>query len=1005
MIAQKYDGMWKKVSEMRSKDLPASAAKEAHNIYTLAVKNNNNGQMLAAVLTEMQLKADISPDSTNAYVARFEKMLGTEEREPVQALLHLVLGDLYSLQNRNLEDSAQAKAVKHLERCMANSEMLAAENALNYIPFIIKGTDSRYFHNDLLSVVAKTAGTCLRDMYNEKLGSDTLMCETFNKEISVYRKLGWREAEFLALMDSIDICENRPVRPFRKVAVRNVETSGDEPLDRKAVYKSLIKRFGDLNVCVEAYIRLASDASSKTCWHWAQEGIKRYPDTKRTEVLRNRLKQLSAPQLSAALSGTCYPGRKDTVRIAATNLSACTVHFYRFPFAASSNEPRQMDQKTLERYAVNAVLEIPVKLRKGEPYEEIKDSISFTVPQAGRYLVQVTSDKVKSEIHEYSVSALRLLMFSLPENKARAWVTDAESGKPIENAFLDQVLSNGPYKLEKTYKTNADGVVILSPINEQRLYFARIDEDNALEGVQIYSGGNNFDEPSESSSRLLALFSDRAIYRPGQQVHVGGFLYRKQGDAVQVMPDAEVKLQLFDANYKKVGDERTVQADKWGALNCDFMLPATCLNGFFRVNSQYGNLSFRVEAYKRPTFTVTFEDVKEAYKAGDTVKIKGTVKTYAGFPVSDTKVGVKVSREFSPWCFFFNEESSTLMLDTLVTDAEGHFTVPVSIKFPKKQDRDLYHSRFFLFRTTATVTTDDGETEEGESTLFAGDHPVFLSSDIPERLCKEQQKALCIIQRNAACQLVEGKGFYEISREGKTVLKGEMAFNVPFDGKTLYALPSGQYTLNVVPEGIGDTTVRLRQTFVLFSLNDSKPYGKEKLQVYASASTFETGKPVKVMVASPLRDAYVFCDRYEGCRLADSKLVRLSDKTFTESLLYKEAYGNGVQLHYVLVRDGKVYENKVEILKPEPDKKLKLRWSVFRDRLRPGQKEEWRLQVLRGDKPVAASLIATLYDASLDKFAKLSWDFALRFDRPLPWLQMQTSGERNLNLYLQYPVK
>ena len=59
---------------------------------------------------------------------------------------------------------------------------------------------------------------------------------------------------------------------------------------------------------------------------------------------------------------------------------------------------------------------------------------------------------------------------------------------------------------------------------------------------------------------------------------------------------------------------------------------------------------------------------------------------------------------------------------------------------------------------------------------------------------------------------------------------------------------------------------------------------------------------------------------------------------------------------------------------PWSNKELTIEYGTFRDKLLPGQQEEWVVKIKgpKGDK-VAAEMVAGMYDASLDAFAANSW--------------------------------
>ncbi len=101
------------------------------------------------------------------------------------------------------------------------------------------------------------------------------------------------------------------------------------------------------------------------------------------------------------------------------------------------------------------------------------------------------------------------------------------------------------------------------------------------------------------------------------------------------------------------------------------------------------------------------------------------------------------------------------------------------------------------------------------------------------------------------------------------------------------------------------------------------------------------------------KDAYVIMNVFSGDKLLERKTLNLSDTIVRFEYPYQESYGDGVFVNFCMVRDGQVYQEHARLTRRVPDKTLTMKWEVFRDKLRPGQKEEWKLTIKRRkDKPL-----------------------------------------------------
>jgi hypothetical protein len=984
--AQSYASLKKDIEANRNKDLPQSALKSVDKMISLAASKGDNGELLWALLTRGQLSNDISPDSAATLIPRIEQLLKVSKPE-MQAVCHAVLGALYAAENTETEEAAPRKAVSHFVASMENPTLLASARVKDFLPFTIAGADSRYFKDDLLHVVSRFDCNRLSDMNNEVLSTDSLGMDMLQKAIREYRHAGNREAEFFLLLDSVDASERMPVYA-RHFSNRLQSQQADESKER--CYRSLLERFGDLDVCAEVYLRLSREMGSHRAeaYKWAEEGVQRYPKSKKSNSLRNRLSELTQSQMSLSLPrNAIYPECRDSITITAVNTERAVLKFYSLDVAADAEILWKNNPEELRKAAKDVAFEVKVVMPAAKPYEEVHQKIPFVVSKAGIYLVRLESQDASSDdVGILYVSRLHLMRLYVPKEGQRILVSEAVSGRPVAGASLMVRALDQNRRVVKRLVTDENGTAMLSVPKSRCEVFAQTADDKYSRGLTT-DGFYNDALSGVVAHQSLAIYTDRAIYRPGQKVQVGGFLYRQNGDEVNVCKGENVEIQLFDATHGKSIQKIDVTTDAFGGIHGEFKLPENCLNGQFHVSGNDGSAYFRVEQYKRPTFTVSFDEVKEAYQAGDTVRLHGTVKTYAGFPLPQTRVAVTTSRRYSPWCYFFysRRNAEKVVQDTVMTDADGRFSVPVflNVAAPDGDHVNWWLPRFYTYETEAVAISENGESETGSCNFFVGNRPAFLSTTLPAKVCKEQTSAFQVNQLNAGGNAIAGKAHFEILQGNEEKLSGEWNFNTEIQPTVLKDLPSGEYVLRVVPAERKDTLVLLKHDFVIFSLSDTHPVGKEKLQVYQTAGDFGSGE-IRVHVATPEKNVYLHYVLSNAEGELENKLILLSDSAVTIPYTYQTSYGDGVQALFAFVRNGLIYTRSVMMEKPTPNKHLTLRWKTFRDRLRPGQSETWTLQVLREGKPVQASVLAALYDGSLDKFQKLSWPFSLNFYRNVP---------------------
>lgn len=315
-------------------------------------------------------------------------------------------------------------------------------------------------------------------------------------------------------------------------------------------------------------------------------------------------------------------------------------------------------------------------------------------------------------------------------------------------------------------------------------------------------------------------------------------------------------------------------------------------------------------------------------------------------------------------------------------------------------------ARFFNFEVSAIVTDISGESHEGVMSLPLGTKPTILTVNLPKRIEADSLKTVTFAYRNASGMPISSRLKYRID-------KGEWKdaeANAPVSIKeyassasSAFVWKSGVHQLEAI---CGQDT--LQQKFTLFSMKDTHPVEPTTEWYYQTAKTFpRDGKPVYIQVGSSENGAHIVYSIIAGNKLLEKGAWELGDSIVTLPFTYKEEYASGIVLNYSFVKQGKCYTRMMSIARPLPEKKLNIAWKTFRNRLTPGQKEEWTLKITTPDgKPAKAQLMSVLYDKSLDQIAPHSWNFSLGFYQSLPdcyWKHNLTF--RSLYLNGVYPTK
>ena len=1024
VAAQTYDNLWKQAEINAQKDQPKSEIAVMKKIIAKASAAKDYGQLLTAEMRQVMLWKEISADSLTPNVKRMEAEALKTNDPMLKAVRYAVLGKVYhdnpygievdeaSLEQREDASYYQSqrkvnlkKSQDFFKKAMAHPELLAKHASTEYVPLTLKGVDGSSFKNDLLHLI----------------GFEADSKEAYLQLYTYYNKVGNRGAACL--------CAYKLIEKYRQDDVREVKKSKYlQTIDSLIQIYQDIPEAGELAVEHFRFMEGATDAKPQDKLNYINYALSRWGEWSRMNELRNAQKRLTEPMFRVKdMPQVLRPGEKVWVQLDVRNLQNLKISISRLNITAD-NEYDAQDEATYKM-----LLKKTTKLHQkdfsrnyyGRPdYETVKDSIEIggNLP-LGAYLMEVTSDNtsIAPQRELFYVSNLAVMIQQLPDDKHRYVVVNATDGQPIAGAKIELYDQRYDFKTKKdkrivharlttdengeAYFKNVDGMVLISTNN-----------DKFTPARDIYLSRTRYYEKKDNETKYQ-VYTDRAIYRPGQKVHASAISYtvKKGLDASVPGKSMELKFVLSDANWKQVAEQK-VTTDEYGTASVDFELPKEGQTGLYSISVNGTATKYvRVEEYKRPTFEITFPKVNEKYNWGDTVVVKATAKTYAGIPVQGAKVEYQVTRRNQLWWWGAGSAGQLVKTDSCVTREDGTFDVeiPLEASLSGKDEADMSDfmriARFFNFEVSAIVTDISGESHEGVMSLPLGTKPTILTVNLPKRIETDSLKTVTFAYRNASGMPISSRLKYRID-------KGEWKdaeANVPVSIKEYASSASSASSSLVWKSGVhqleaicGQDT--LQQKFTLFSMKDTHPVEPTTEWYYQTAKTFpRDGKPVYIQVGSSENGAHIVYSIIAGNKLLEKGAWELGDSIVTLPFTYREEYASGVVINYSFVKNGECYTRKISIARPMPEKKLNITWKTFRDRLTPGQKEKWTLHITTPDgKPAKAQLMSVLYDKSLDQLAEHTWKMSLGFSQWLPDCYWKSNLKYyKLGLAGTYPTK
>ncbi len=559
-------------------------------------------------------------------------------------------------------------------------------------------------------------------------------------------------------------------------------------------------------------------------------------------------------------------------------------------------------------------------------------------------------------------------------------------------------------------------------------YYRNNDEDDD------YDNQKDFDKDNAK----IFLFTDRSIYRPGQTVYFKGIGVTKNWKTKRPMllqTKDSITVYLNDANNQQSDSLKLVLND-FGSFNGKFRLPENKMNGEFEIDvPDYNNssVSFSVEEYKRPKFYTEFEKVKGSYRVGDTVSIIGSAKAYAGNNVDGAKVVYTVQRTtrfIYPWLFwkigYPRSNDMEITHGEATTDADGKFT----IKFPAIPDLSLDASTdpVFDYKVSADVTDINGETRSADITVPVGYKALNLKVSLPSdaAMPADSLKYFYVSTKNLGDQFEPTKvnvNIYKLQPPQRLIRqryweqpdtfvmsKDEYIKYFPNDkykdelkketwpaGEAVFSttdsthatgnwslnkhLAQGWYRIEATAKDKYGQEVKDVGYFQLYDMNAPSSPAPEYLWNTVVKNYAEPGEQSTIIVGTSAKDIFLIQQIDRGnlfktnSSASDFDFFALNNEKQNFDFNISEDDRGGFGVSNFFVKDNRFYTVTNNIVVPWSNKNLDISFDTYRDKTTPGSKEQWKVTISgnKGNK-VAAEMLASMYDASLDQFKPHSWD-------------------------------
>lgn len=609
------------------------------------------------------------------------------------------------------------------------------------------------------------------------------------------------------------------------------------------------------------------------------------------------------------------------------------------------------------------------------------------------------------------------------------WVTDAVDGRPlsdVEVRLFTRRWNSNDYGYETIeqgrMRTDDQGLFVLEPGRFQDGVSFRLSQGR--DTLTVRNTYNAYERGRDKTQRRTLFFTDRAIYRPGQTLFLKGVITegnREKGDYA-VVKHATTTVTFLDANHQKVHEEE-YRTNEYGSFNATFTVPAGVLTGIMFIRNESGSVNVRVEEYKRPKFEARFNPVEGEYRLGTSVRVTGEAKAYAGSSIDGAAVNWRVVRRvrFPYWYWWWRPlpqgEEREIAHGTTQTDASGAF----SIDFTALPDRsvDPKTKPVFTYDVTADIVDINGETHSVSTSVSAGYTSVVLSMDLPETLDASQTQRLRLWTRNLGGKPVAMSGAIRVeqlvpparvlraralSEPDSWVMTAE-EFSRAFphdvyhdedkpdtwkvrrvihdrrfstgteggDSLQLRGLAPGSYRITMQAKDPGGQDLEIRKTVTVYRPDGDVPSMRPDFFV-ATKTLAEPGEEARFLYGSAYDDVFMLTRTalYAQPPVDAWQSGAAGQRSFRYRI--EERHRGGFTVQVFFVKHYRLYQQSVFVNVPWSNKQLTLETATFRDKLTPGAREEWRITI-RGPQRdrIAAEVLASMYDASLDAITRQEW--------------------------------
>lgn len=902
----------------------------------------------------------------------------------------------------------------------------------------------------------------------------------FAKKVQPLKRIAW----ILSDLEQYELSQKKPeaaMEAFR-VKIEKIAQFKSNPNEIKQLSNALQQRiaanktlpWSNMLRNTQANLLARTGADDRNIRRVAilEQCIAQHPKHQATTFCKAQLLQVKKPSIQLVSMQTDGL-KKRSIQITHNNVKRLYFRAWRLSLQeVLQNKTQQQMRNYLIKNSRKPNAQWQANLPPGQNYLPHKTYITPPLTQYGYWLIgaslmpDFSIHNKKNVIASSTLNLSRLVANARNVNGSQGQmevtVYNGETGQ-VANNIRSEIWTqdyNRPSQLLSTAVTSGQGTATIK-LNQNKQYRLILKNQNGSD-FTLVDGIHAYSNPPERPIKNALVFTDRAIYRPGQKVLWKVVAYRGMAKTgkYSVLANSTGWVKLFDANGKLV-KQQPVKTNQFGSASGEFIAKTGLLLGHWSIRTSWGsNQSIKVEEYKRPTFTVKIENPKQSLALNKPAQVIGTAKYYFGGAVSKGKLKWRVTRQaIDLWRYGGhggNLSAVTIASGSAKVDTSGRFIMKFVPKSPNPAAfKGLEDSpKQFTFSITAELTDSGGETRKASRSFTVG--KLGISADISQEqnfAIAGKPFALTVQRKDLNGTPRPGTGFWQVYqvqqpakpvlpadipvktssryatpgdklsprwasiqqaysldntardwKDGRKVLQGAVKHDSSGEAKiAINKLGAGLYRLRYTSKDRWGQVYKTNKVFVVAQQN--RKTAAVPALLMAQNNSVEVGQSVSLLAGSAFANVHAMLDIYHGNKLLRRSILNGGIKQINFPV--SEQYRGGLTFILTSIKDYQLVRQQQFVSVPWTNKQLNVSFSTFRDKLQPGQKEKWRITVKDAkNKPLAqgaAEVLASMYDRSLDLFVPHNpATIAALYSQQMTYLNTLTNLGTGQNLYAKY---